>query len=115
MNTDKLIADFLEIENDETGYINNPKSELYNSKYTFITHRMSLEELDFRYSWDSLMVVVEKIESLGYPVDIFKTAVSIHKTGGESVVDISGKEFESKIEAVYKACIEFIKWYNDKI
>ena len=59
------------------------------------------------------MPVVEKIESLGYKVDISKWENSqycgIYLNGKK----ISGNETNTKIEAVYNACLEFIKWYNE--
>jgi hypothetical protein len=64
----------------------------------------------FKYnsSWDWLMPVVEKIESIknsdDYEVDIFGKCCDI------------GGQFEgvckTKIEGTYKAVVEFIKWHN---
>ena len=60
--------------------------------------------------WNWLMQVVEKIEKLKCTVVIEKNICRIHKWGlhfGHAY------KFETKIEAVYNACIEFIKWYNE--
>lgn len=65
-------------------------------------------------SWNWLMPVVEKIESLGYKTKI----TTKDEEGHVCYIYISfkhskwGSHTKSKIEAVYKACIMFIKWYN---
>jgi hypothetical protein len=76
------------------------------------------------------MEVVEKIESLekpitnnpnlvgkneDYEVHIQGKHVKIYAHGEvtKEVVDLRSSESNSKIEAVYNACIEFIKWYNE--
>ena len=89
-------------------------------KYAWIGHTMYIfeddnhrAEVDLHYhsDWNWLMPVVEKIESLGYKVDISKWENSqycgIYLNGKK----IAGNETNTKIEAVYNACIEFIKWY----
>lgn len=63
--------------------------------------------------WDWLMEVVEKIETdsgvsiVGGPVK--KPTCVIHLS---TLKAISGQG-NTKIEAVYKAVVEFIKWYNN--
>ena len=65
--------------------------------------------------WESIMKVVEKIESL-LPDDSFVTIE--HKSCWIPIYDdeqpfgIECRE-ETKKQAVYNACIEFIKWYNE--
>lgn len=82
--------------------------------------------LQYHKSWDWLMPVVEKIEILGYYTSIRlnkytnKTTVcTIEDTneatigGGLSQILVTeGFKHLSKIEAVYNAVVEFIKWYN---
>lgn len=74
--------------------------------------------LQFHSDWNWLMEVVEKIESLEY------YSISIQIWNKRCSVDVSenfekdlfhyAKSEKTKIEAVYNACIEFIKWYNQK-
>ena len=96
----KLIAEFM-------GY---PKH-----KIDFVGKRLNFENSKhntYHNDWNRLMEVVENIESLGYKIDISKWENSqycgIYLNGKK----ISGNETNTKIEAVYNACIEFIKWYN---
>lgn len=66
------------------------------------------EQLLYHSSWDWLMPVVEKIESIGnygyYEVDIFGNCCDI---GGK--IETTGI---TKIDAVFKAVVQLIQWYN---
>ena len=82
-------------------------------KSTLATERKICKEdaLKYHEDWNWLMVVVEKIESLGYKIDISKWENSQYcgiYLNGKKIAD---NETNTKIEAVYNACIEFIKWY----
>ena len=99
IENNKLIAEFM-------GY---PKH-----KIDFVGKRLNFENSKhntYHKDWNWLMLVVEKIESLGYKIDISKWEKSqycgIYLNGKK----ISGNEQILKIEAVYNACIEFVKWY----
>jgi len=59
--------------------------------------------------WNWLMEVVEKIEKIG-GVQIFINGISCEIIFRGKVIS---KHSNSKIEAVYNACVEFIKWYNE--
>lgn len=84
------------------------------------------ESLRFHTSWDWIMPVVEKIEGLETPItnnllleDKFET-YEVHIENkhvkiyahGEVTKEIADLKSNTKIEAVYNACIEFILWYN---
>lgn len=99
--------------------------ELYNnlltfdeSLFTFSESNVFILDLKFHSDWNWLMEVVEKIERYLYDeqgtefkIDVFagasiyipKTKIHIHFPYNNS----------SKIEAVYNACIDFVKWYNE--
>lgn len=64
--------------------------------------------LDYHKSWDSLMPVVEEIESRGHWVGIEFNQCEIKLGIGESVYFTNQ---ESKIKAVWLAVVEFILWY----
>jgi hypothetical protein len=80
--------------------------------------------LKYHSSWDWLMPVVEKIENFstggegyeyGHAVIVNNWSVDIKDMlNGELRVSIcpSSTKINSKIEAVYLAVVEFIKWYN---
>lgn len=69
----------------------------------------------YHESWDWLMPVVEKIESI-LPDD---SIISIQYKDciipiNEAEFDIIEKNAESKIEATFNAVVEFIEWYNQE-
>jgi len=71
-------------------------------------------DVSYHTSWDWLMPVVEKIETLGYQfkqcskrVEIWKDDNKPHKT---PIID--NKE-ETKILSAWYAVVEFIKWHNE--
>ena len=70
-------------------------------------------ELAFHKSWDWLMPVVDKIESLGYEFFIVEDRIKIaHNTDHSIDTIINFTLGGSKREATYKAVVEFIKQYN---
>ena len=104
----KIIAEFMGIQpikaiSDNTGktyyYYNNSEMEDYEA----------LPE--YHSDWNWLMQVVEKIETHGFTFDIKKNWSCITRKG-EKII-IRWEEDNNKIEAVYNACLEFIKWYNE--
>jgi hypothetical protein len=63
--------------------------------------------------WNSLMEVVDKIESLNFTFAIKLKWVKISKTyKSDEVILVRWEEDNTKIEAVYNACVAFIEWYN---
>lgn len=76
-----------------------------------------LKEMKFNTSWDWLMLVVDKIETLDCVIEsrIDRGYIGIVAWGKEDFkrIDFSLEDYESKIEATYNACIAFVKWYND--
>lgn len=74
---------------------------------------MTLGINDCRYhsSWDWLMPVVERIESLGYEVTIRGEIVNIYIPNCEDF----GATQKTKIGSTWLAVVEFIKWYNKNI
>ena len=102
----KLIAEFL-------GYIDNGCSEegfLIDPKTNY---DVCIDSLQFHTDWNWLIQVVEKIESLGYSVNISSSMVYINGDNSRIVSPFNIGFKITKIEAVYNACVEFIKWYNE--
>ena len=115
MNTqenNKLIAEFMGFQKTNIGWYDSeetmpPLSNTYDSN-TFDEH-----ELAFHKSWDWLMPVVDKIESLGYEFFIVEDRIKIaHNTDHSIDTIINFTLGGSKREATYKAVVEFIKQYN---
>ena len=79
----------------------------------FDTYYNALPRYDL--SWDSLMPVVEKIESI-LPND---NVVTIHYK--DCIIPVAQDEFdvcmcaETKIQAVWLACVDFAKWHKAQI
>ena len=72
------------------------------------------KEMLFNTSWDWLMPVVEKIENFGFEFLIVEDRVKIaHNTDHSIEVIIDFTSGRRKIETVYQALVEFIKWYNE--
>ena len=93
MNNNKLIAEFMSVDCvDVDTYLENNK------------------ELQYHTSWDWLMPVVEKIESLGYWVNRNDGDITISNKSDMVVITPMSS---GGIDMMYKAVVEFIKEYND--
>ena len=113
IENNKLIAEFLNWEFDDLSEtFETPFLKLVDPR-AFGDEQFSCKlqdfELEFHSDWNWLMLVVEKIESLGYRIEIVKHICRIYLSNKETII-IS--ENIPKVEAVYNACVEFIKWYN---
>ena len=108
-NDNKLIAEFMGVrtigidelrsilkQNREDGFIHDPQAYL-------------VEELQYHTSWDWLMPVVDKIESMrdsdgnAYRFSIEMCNAEIENTN----IQLLGEKY--KIDAVYKVAVKFIK------
>ena len=114
--TNELIAKFM--------YPDNKYSVYYIPEHKYIElilgddydniDYFQVEEVKYRNSWNWLMPVVEKIESLGYFVEINRW-VAIYEEQDRmrtSAITIKPVGNTPKIIKVYDTCVEFIKWYN---
>jgi len=103
MNVDnKLIAEFL-------GYETYEMNGVLNVEYSEDNIR-TIQDTHYHIDWNWLMQVVEKIESLGVVVEIRENVCYIETTPNDYYSELE----TTKIQAVYKACVEFIKWYNEQ-
>lgn len=80
-------------------------------------HQYLVDEIKYHSSWDWLMPVVEKIESMGHKTiigggDFWGNYCNILHSNGS--LDKAMGQGETKIEAVYKSIVEFILWYNSQ-
>lgn len=122
----KLIAEFMTGETYNTFYL--PEFGQYFNSYGQIeyTETFSPNELKYHSSWDWLMPVVEKIEDV--KVGLLKNGDNQEYRNQfyimRNVSWITPSNWcnnlidtivcKTKIEAVWLACVEFIKWYNEQ-
>lgn len=73
-----------------------------------------IEDLNFHSSWEWLMQVVEKIESIDFVFNIRQGHVSIVNNSGKTPFYTGGDIVkESKKEAIFETCVKFIQWFNE--
>ncbi len=104
VENNKLIAEFL-------GYEWDNQNEVLTQNKFAIQNSVT----KFHSDWNWLMQLVEKIESLGFATSIAsgsKGFACVITKGVENIFLSNNKTSKTKIEAVYNACVEFIKWYN---
>jgi len=94
----KLIAEFL-------GYKNIANDE---DKQDYLN-----DIVKFDSDWNWLMSVVEKIENYNDSATLFiieDERCHVNTQNGFEIDSVG----HTKIEAVYNACVEFVKWYNEQ-
>lgn len=101
----KLIAEFM-------GYQVYPDNNC-DTKSNEPNSENSVRGLEFMFQdWNELMLVVEKIEILGFDTEL----VYRLDDGGHCFYindsPVFSSQMGSKIEATYEAVVEFIKWHN---
>jgi len=96
IENEKLISDFMGFEYD-------PEKD----GFKIPSQNSITQELKFHSSWDWLMPVVEKIE--GETDATFNIENDNCHIEGPFKLTVNGY---TKFESVYKAVVEFIKWYN---
>lgn len=78
--------------------------------------------MKFHNDWNWLMLVVDKIESLGLGQRNFTVKISydvcsidftsLHERRETPLIFKRSTDQRNKIEAVYNACVEFVEWLN---
>ena len=121
IENNKLIAEFMGVFDKilSTGNIHSWSDAPFyytteDTKEKVIKNICKYSKYDSDWNW--LMEVVEKIENLSkegetYMLSITKFSARVTYKGSR-IVDLPIDN--TKIEAVYNACVEFIKWYNEK-
>ena len=112
----KLIAEFMITQKPSDDFCVNWKDKIGFSVFMNGKSKTYLySKLKFHSSWDWLMPVVEKIDNFGVNVIVGRMFCDIKYIDPLN----PSKEFEIRIasgvkmNAVYGAVIEFIKWYNE--
>lgn len=117
MNTtenNKLLAEFL-------GYVNTTPTDkdfnIYELKGGKLGRFIEAMSMKFHNDFNWLMLVVEKIESLEtkdgktFTIDMHRDSVLIFEYG-LTTNEIVFTEGKGRLENLYNACIEFVKWWN---
>ena len=110
----KLFAGFMEIETKT--YEDRPTV----TRWRYCNSMLFITDLKYHSSFDWLMPVVEKIQTLGYTVSIWCEGDARDNwiwnycnifDKDENLI-IGGVHDRSKIKAIYESVESFIKWYN---
>ncbi len=117
----KLIAKFM-------GYKYRTNYTLNGAKGVYVkSEKLSMLITDFTYhsSWNSIMEVVELVESMGYKIDLmgsyyFGRRYRVYISGigsgdysNETILEETHVEIkDQRLMCLYTAVVEFIKWYN---
>lgn len=134
IESNKMIAEFMGAVNIpiKCGKVVHPlinnviseADEIYNAYFNTVgsikppTEKQRYFESDLLYhkSWDWLMPVVEKIDTLGYDVEISRISCSISPIlSNDTIASLVCGDISKKIEVVYEAVIQFIKWQKGNI
>ena len=108
MKENKLIAEFMEVEKENDLYLFTTPMDDYKT-----------DTLHFEVSWDWLMPVMEKINSLEVVTNVN------YNIGGDFIIEgltkskvlniiMNSEDFHSDHDMVYEGVVEFIKDYNQK-
>lgn len=107
LDNNRIIAGFMGFEispvNDK--YVKHPKLDKF----------MELSTLHYDWSWNELMPVIDKIESLGFTVYITTSQCQIFDRRKESWPEnfIIDADFEQdRLKNTYGAVLAFIEWYK---
>jgi hypothetical protein len=120
IENNKLIAEFmgeLVVPSQGIYLIPNTMNLIHNDELTHL--QFVVNDLKYHKSWDWLMPVVEKInvmDSYRFTVTIMSSDTQIYDNENcEDAVNITCEfNCDETIKSVYKAVVEFIKWYNNK-
>lgn len=122
MNTtenNKIIAEFMGLKPIEVfGSFSISKDHVsVNCKNIDDAMNSFCKSTKYHSDWNWLMEVVEKIESLGFWTEFrthknfYRFVIGDYDFETKPTVNIASK---LKIEAIYNACFEFVKWYNQQ-
>lgn len=111
--SNKIIAEFLKWKKYEDGTFESPSRFFWEDihalmSWNSVRHDWKPSDMIFDTDWNWLMEVVEKIESLENNLN------NETKEEFRQFQKVLSLPIYSKIEAVYTACVEFIKWYNEQ-
>ena len=113
----KLILEFLNTDRNNDGTYELPQFGTIRPNGDFKTN-FTAEQTRFDKDWNWLMEVVDRIEAKKdeenngyYYVEIYTKSCMIF-SNGNYINEIVSTSEDTKIKAVYNACVDFINWYN---
>jgi hypothetical protein len=111
IENNKLLAVFLGGKYKNQTNIPLNDNEIWLPKFGVCNLGNNGKVLKFHNNWNWLMEVVEKIEGLNKDISILiiKNSVIVNNRNNYKKETFGN----TKIEAVYNACVEFVKWYNE--
>ena len=123
MNTKNniLITEFMGAKITTINPLFGPSKQMINTEgmecYVSLPKMSYISALRYDKSWDWLISVVEKIQDMGYLVNMNNVSTNINNNGGGTKLK---KYFKGGYNSshgnmkrrTYKAVVEFIKWYN---
>jgi len=105
-----LLAEFM-------GYkkMHPENSSLYNKS---TNHELYIEDSKYNSDWNWLMEVVDKIKKtkdIEFNILSYMVEIIIHGNYSKSLIEIRYRDTGlTTKQAVYNACIEFVKYYNNQ-
>jgi len=105
-----LIALFMGFESKNypvNNYWARPTHAIENEEFCY-----SVGDLKYHESWDWLIPVVEKIETMEFTTQIQHNDCIIYD--GENEFRQFGDRRRTKFETTHQAVIDFINWYNEQ-
>jgi hypothetical protein len=122
MEGDKIISEFMNVEVWE--------DKDHDVLWTGDLADETLSCIDYSYDYNSIMTVFDKIESLGYGIDVYKLFTNpifkdnkdvyhveiceIEKDGSYGTCIVEVEDGPTRVMSLWKSFIRFIEWYKMK-
>lgn len=94
------------------------KADINDLPYGY--NKLRLKDLKFQQSYDWLMLVVDKIDELGYNTIIESYDTGTHVNRSITICSELNEKFDdlqyegdNKFKLLLKACIDFVNWFNE--
>ena len=109
MNQEEIIKNNILIATKLMGMKFTPTKTILLDKTVKPQRAFKPEDLDYHKNWNSLMLVVEKVEKTHWvEIDGITTTITDHKDcNSDSIID---EKSETKITSTYNAMVQFINY-----
>ncbi len=112
METNKIIAEFMGFE-DESRILGGGQRMRRKTEWKYGCQQYEqygYDQLKYHDSWDWLMPVVEKIESMGFDVNIGSNVVIVYDMNG---IELTQTVAAKKIKATHQAVVRFVSEFSN--